>query len=263
MSVEQPEQPAAPGASTAGERRRISVVGALGELLLMAGALILQFLGWRLWWNDAIMPGQQPTAASDLSTGCLEEARADRTDAPAAEPTDSGEPVVGPESYANGTPFAVMYVPRFGDGSQHSIAEGTGLDVLNSFELAVGHYPGTQMPGQVGNFAIASHRSAYGGGMHEIEQLRLGDAIYIRTRDDWYTYRFRDLEYVTPETVEVLAPVPNIPDLQPTDRLITLTSCYPLYSTAERIIAYGVYDSFHPRSGGVPAEIASNVTGAG
>ena len=32
------------------------------------------------------------------------------------------------------------------------------------------------MPGEVGNFAIAAHRSAYGGGMHEIEQLQLGDA---------------------------------------------------------------------------------------
>ena len=74
------------------------------------------------------------------------------------------------------------------------IAEGTGLDVLNSFDLGVGHYPDTQMPGEVGNFAIASHRSAYGGGMHEIEQLQLGDAIYIQTHDGWYTYRFRDFE---------------------------------------------------------------------
>ena len=152
-----------------------------------------------------------------------------------------------------------MYVPRFGDGSQRRIAEGTGLDVLNSSDLGVGHYPGTQMPGQVGNFAIASHRSAYGGGMHEIEQLQLGDAIYIQTKDGWYTYRFRDFEYVTPETVDVLAPVPHHPDLAPTDRIVTLTSCNPLYSTAERIIAYGVLESWQPSTAGPPAEIADVV----
>ena len=156
-----------------------------------------------------------------------------------------------------------MYVPRFGEGSQRTIAEGVGPDVLNSFETGVGHYPGTQLPGEVGNFAIAAHRSAYGGGMHEIDQLQLGDAIHIQTRDAWYTYRFRDLEYVTPETTQVLAAVPHHPELAPTDRIVTLTSCNPLHSTAERIIAYGVYDEFFPRADGVPTEIESNVTGAG
>jgi sortase A len=169
--------------------------------------------------------------------------------------------VVGPASHGNGEAFAVMFVPRFGDGSQRRIAEGTGLDVLNSSELGVGHYPGTQMPGQVGNFAIASHRSAYGGGMHEIEQLQLGDGIYIQTQDGWYTYRFRNLEYVTPETVDVLAPVPHRPEAQAADRIITLTSCNPLYSTAERIVAYGVLESWQPTSAGPPSEIAAAVAG--
>ena len=260
MSDDRPERrrPAAPRAS-ARPRSRVGVVGVIGELLLTAGVLILLFLGWQLWWNDAIMAGQQSSAASDLSTQWLEEGRAARGDAEAPPPTDYGEPVVGPASQPEGEAFAVMYVPRFGVDSQRRIAEGTGSDVLNSTELGVGHYPGTQMPGQVGNFAIASHRSAYGGGMHEIEQLQLGDAIYIQTRDGWYTYRFRDLEYVAPETVGVLAPVPHHPDLQPTDRIVTLTSCNPLYSTAERIIAYGVLESWQPSTAGPPADIADVV----
>lgn len=263
MADEQLEQPRA---RREGARRRLSVVGVLGELLVTAGVLILLFLGWQLWWNDAIMAGQQSSAASGLSAEWLEEARADRagggdtggTDDQAPAVQDYGDPVVA-AAFPDGDPFAIMYVPRFGEDSQRRIAEGIGLDVLNSNALGVGHYPETQMPGEVGNFAIASHRSAYGGGMHEIEQLRLGDAIYIQTRDGWYTYRFRDLEYVTPETIDVLAPVPHHPDLQPTDRLITLTSCNPLYSTAERIIAYGVLESWQPSTAGPPAEIADVV----
>jgi sortase A len=258
MSEELPERHRARRPAI-GDRRRVSVVGVLGELLLTAGVLILLFLGWQLWWNDAIMAGQQSTAASDLSAQWVEEARADRGEEPAPAPEEYGEPLVGPESYPDGEPFAVMYVPRFGEDSQRRIAEGIGLDVLNSTYLGVGHYPDTQMPGQVGNFAIASHRSAYGGGMHEIEQLQLGDAIYIQTEGGWYTYRFRDFEYVTPETVDVLAPVPHHPELQPADRIVTLTSCNPLYSTAERIIAYGVLESWQPAAAGPPADIADIV----
>ncbi|WP_127791754.1 class E sortase [Agromyces sp. LHK192] len=242
----------------------LTVVGVFGELLLTAGVLILLFLGWQLWWNDAIMAGQQSEAATESFQTFADQDRAARD--PGAEtppPVDPGEPVVDTTAYADGETFAVMYVPRFDTpetfDSVRNIAVGTGLNVLNSYSQGVGHYPGTAMPGAVGNFAIAAHRSAYGGGMHEIEQLQLGDAIYIQTKDGWYTYRFRDFEYVTPDTVDVLAPVPHHPELTPTDRIITLTSCNPLYSTAERIIAYGVLESWQPGAATPPAEIAAAV----
>ena len=243
--------------------------GILGELLLTAGVVVALFLGWRLWWNDAVMASQQSRAASDLSAGWLEQARVETESAespaatPASEGTEYGDPPVDGSDHANGDPFAVMYVPRFGEGSQRTIAEGVGLDVLNSFESGVGHYPSTQMPGEVGNFAIAAHRSAYGGGMHEIDRLQLGDAIHIQTRDAWYTYRFRDLEYVTPTTTGVLAAVPHHPELEPADRIVTLTSCNPLYSTAERIVAYGVLEAWQPASAGPPTEIAADVAAWG
>ena len=258
MPEPDPVTPHAPERARA-PRRRVSVVGVLGEILLTAGALILLFLGWQLWWNDAIMAAQQSDAASGLSAEWSEEGRASRGDEPAPAPASYGDPAVDTTAYDNGDTFAVMYVPRFGEDSQRQVAEGIGLDVLNSFEAGVGHYPGTQMPGEVGNFAIAAHRSAYGGGMHEIEQFQLGDAIYLQTRDGWYTYRFRDLEYVTPDAVAVIAPVPHRPELTPTDRIVTLTSCNPLYSTAERIIAYGVLESWQPAAAGPPAEIAAQV----
>ncbi|MFC9917237.1 class E sortase [Agromyces binzhouensis] len=245
-------------------RRRTSVIGVLGELLLTAGALVLLFLGWQLWWNDAITGAQQSAAASELSVAWQEQTRT-HGDGTGGEGERDGaegvvaEPPVDADVRPYGEAFAVMYVPRFGDDSQRTVAEGTGLDVLNDVDTGVGHYEGTQMPGATGNFAIAAHRSAYGGGMHEIDRLRLGDGIFIQTADAWYTYRFRDLEYVTPDTVGVLAPVPHHPGLAPADRIITLTSCNPLYSTAERIIAYGVLESWRPASAGPPDEIAADV----
>ena len=150
----------------------------------------------------------------------------------------SGKCTVAP---AAAKAFAVLYVPRFGADYHRTIAEGTGRDVLNSNQLGIiGHYEETQMPGEVGNFAVAAHRSAFRGGMHLINELQLGDAIYVQTIDGYYTYRYRDTEYVAPSQVQVLASLPNNPDATPVDRIITC----------------GVLESWQPLSAGAPAELA-------
>jgi sortase A len=250
---------------------KISVLGVLGELLITAGALVLLFLGWQLWWNDMIMANSQSDAASQNSQDWIQQDTSTPEPVPTTDPAEpSAEPA--PVGYgapmvatapANAQAFAVLYVPRFGADYHRTIAEGTGHDVLNSNRLGIGHYDGTQMPGGVGNFAIAAHRSAFGGGMHLINELQLGDAIYVQTADGYYTYRYRDTEYVAPSQVQVLASVPNRPDASAVDRIITLTSCNPLYSTAERIIAYGVFESWQPLAFGAPAELAPIIAAQG
>lgn len=252
-------------------RRRVSVVGVFGELLITAGALVLLYMGWQLWWNDAVVAGKQTTQAAELrdswatstptAVPTVAPTQAPAVGADAAVPVDYGEPIVAPAA-ALDTSFGNLYIPRYGEGWVRTIAEG--IDAENVLdEGSIGHYPDSAMPGEVGNFAVAAHRSAYGGGMHLIDELQLGDPIYIETADGWYTYRFRNLEYVQPSDVEVIDPVPWNADVAATDRLITLTSCNPLYSTAERIIAYGVLDSWQPRSAGPPAEIAATVAKEG
>ena len=156
--------------------------------------------------------------------------------------------------------FANLIIPRLGADFKRPIAEGVGTSVLNNVKLGMGHYTQTQLPGQVGNFALASHRSAYGGAFHNIHQLVVGDSIYVETADGWYRYIFRDIEYVKASGVEVILPVPDSPSGSATERLITLTTCNPFYSSAERIIAYGVFDTWYPRAGGPPPEIASIAT---
>lgn len=233
-------------------RRRVSIVGILGELLITAGLLVVLFLGWQVWWNDIVVGGQQATAAQELTEqwGPVEEAPpAD----PDAEPVDHGDPVVSAVA-EHGQGFATIYVPRFGADWQRVVAEGTSMaDILNDPTLGVGHYEGTQMPGEVGNFAVAAHRQTHGGSFNQISELVVGDPIYVRTSDGWYTYRYRSTEYVPPSGVGVLDPVPQVENAAPGDRIITLTACNPLFSTAERIIAYGVMESWQPSSAGAPA----------
>ena len=214
-------------------RQRVSIVGILGELFITAGILVLLFLVWQLWFNDIVVGGEQQAVALQLSEGWDRPVPTASASPEPGEPVDPGEPVVAvaPE---NAVSFATLYVPRFGADYVRPIAEGVGVrDVLN--KIGFGHYPETQMPGEVGNFAIAAHRETYG----------------------------RGLEYVQPTGVGVLDPVPQAPGVTPTDRIITLTSCNPFWSTAERIIAYGVYDSWYPRAGGPPAEIAPLVQAGG
>ena len=112
------------------------------------------------------------------------------------------------------------------------------------------------MPGAVGNVAIAGHRTTWGAPFTAINELQVGDSIYIETPDGWYKYIFRSLEFVQPTGVGVLDAVPQSPSTAPTDRLLTITSCNPKFSAAERFVAYSVFDTWYPRAGGAPAEIA-------
>ena len=161
-------------------------------------------------------------------------------------------------------PFAVLYVPRLGPEWKRIIKQTVDVDqVLNSYTAGVGHYPDTQMPGAVGNFAVAGHDSGWGNAFIDLSKLRLNDAIYVQTTDGWYTYRFRNFEYVQPSAVSVLYPVPRQQNATPKDRIMTITTCNPPFHAGERLIAYTLFDSWQPLSAGPPAEIAAQVKAQG
>ncbi|CCE73995.1 class E sortase [Clavibacter nebraskensis] len=235
----------------------LGTVGVLGELLLTAGVLIMLFLGWQLWFNDIVVSsGQRDQALENSRSWATAAPEAAATPDPAASPAAPGEPVITTAPTTDATDFGNIYIPRFGPDYVVPVATGVGLSsVLNHGKI--GHYRETQMPGEVGNFAVAAHRTSYGKPFNQITDLRVGDAIVVETQDGWYTYRFRTLEYVKPTGVDVLDEVPQAPDAQPGDRILTMTSCNPLFSAAERVIAYSVFESWQPRSdAATPAALA-------
>ncbi|MBA8814442.1 class E sortase [Frigoribacterium faeni] len=246
------------GARSRRPRRRASFVGVLGELLITAGVLVLLFIGWQQWFNDLVVAGEHRDQASSLSE------RFEQSAGPAVEPDADGsfgDPPVG-EAPAEAEEFANFYVPRFGADYAVPIGGGTStVRTLNS--VGIGHYDDTQMPGEVGNFGLAAHRTTYGAPFNAIADLREGDKMYVQTRDGWYTYSFRNLQYVQASQVSVLQPVPDAPDVSAAsgERLITLTSCNPMFTAQERIVAYGVFDSWQPLSAGAPAEVAAAAGG--
>ena len=260
-------------AQSRGSRFAWAAAGVVGEVLITAGVFVFLFLGWQLWLNDIIQGNAQRDEALALSQSFAGEAPGEApAESPAASPAPDpsatpsprsspgaggyGDPLVSSAASVN-TRFATIYVPRFGDDYVRTIAEGVSAATV--LRTNIGHYPGTQMPGEVGNFALAGHRTTYGAPFNRIADLRVGDEIIIQTADGWYTYVFRSLEYVLPTGVGVLDEVPQNAGLAPTERVMTMTSCNPLLSAAERIIAYSVFESWQPTSAGPPDAVASLV----
>ncbi len=247
----------APGRRSRRARRRSRATfsSVLGELLLTAGVLVLLFVAWQMWIGDIIIDAQKNAEGAATIQEWAE--------APAPEPPplvegDGGvtyyEPPILPHP-ADAERFAVMRIPRFGDDYVKDIAGGTSRSRTLD-HIGIGLYTDSKMPGEVGNLSLAGHRTTWGKPFNKLDKLKVNDAIVVETPDGWYTYRFRTLEYVKPTQTDVLADVPQMPTQQTGERYITLTACSPLYSLAERIVAYGVFEGFQPRAEGPPASLA-------
>lgn len=93
----------------------------------------------------------------------------------------------------------------------------------------VGHIPGTALPGQPGNVALAGHRDTF---FRSLRDLRLKDEIQISTPNGNFKYEVESLVVVEPENVGVLAPS--------AENILTLVTCYPfsyIGSAPKRFIA--------------------------
>lgn len=225
-------------------------VQVLGELLITLGVVLLLFVGWQLWWTNSHADRAQADAVHQMN---------DQFGGPTEPPTeqkDYGEPAVA-QAPGAGEAIGIVYVPRFGEDYERPLIQGTSSDVLDT--LGLGHYTGTAMPGAVGNLAVAGHRQTNGKVLDRIDSLRTGDRIYVRTQQGYYTYVYRNSEVVLPTDTSVIGPVPGDPRAQPSERMMTLTSCNPRFGSQERIIAYAVMESWQPSSAGPPAAIAHHL----
>lgn len=241
----------APAARRAQHARRgsspgLRFVGVLGELLITAGVIVALFVVWQVFWTDV--------TGARAATGHIEAFEETLPESPEQAGTpQTGEP---PAETAPGLgeTFATMFVPRWGAGWEFPIAEGvTRPDVLDAGY--VGHYPETQLPGEVGNFALAGHRQSHAKPFYGVDSLEIGDSIIVQTAQAWYVYAVTESYVVYPTQIEVIAPAPGEPGVEATERSITLTTCHPLWSTRERWIVHGVLDHWVARDDGRPAEM--------
>jgi sortase A len=243
-------------------RRGATVFSVLGEILVTAGVVVLMYTSWQLWIGDAILGVRNNAEGSALAEEWAQAYEQDEpTLAPAPSPTATATeaPEVTAEPIVRGQPqegeeFGIVYIPRF--GADYMVKVAGGVNARTSLNVgAIGHYPDTAMPGEMGNFAVAAHRGSHGAPFMNLPMLTEGDAVVVETQEGWYTYRYRNSEYVTPSSVDVLNPVPRQEGVPANGRYITMTTCSPRYGFSERLVAYGVFESFTPRSAGAPSSL--------
>jgi sortase A len=216
--------PPSPTAQAASPRRGL-LLTALA--LVLVGLALLGYVGWQYWGTNAVSKARQGEVTQDLLSAW------------------NGDPAVadllGPQGSADlGDALALVRIPAFGDDYVVPVIEGVRPDDLAQ---GLGHYPGTALPGQVGNFAIAGHRVTHGEPFRDFPELRPGDKVEVETSDAVYTYRLTsdpDNLVVQPQDTWVLDPIPGKPEGTPPDQArITLTTCAELFHTSDRMIAFG------------------------
>lgn len=109
------------------------------------------------------------------------------------------------------------------------IVQGTKEENL---KIGVGHLIGTSDLGQVGNCALAGHRSyTFGKFFNRLNELEIEDKIVIITKDTNYTYAVYKKYIVEPTDISVLEGNKN-------EKILTLITCEPIYTATHRLIIH-------------------------
>ena len=195
-------------------------LGGLGRLLIAAGVVVLLFVVYQLW-GTGLREAQAQADLTERFTESLVQTP------PAAEPAEPAEPVEAPVPPPTGEAVAIIQIPKI--GVEKAVVEGVGVADLRK---GPGHYPATPMPGQPGNAAIAGHRTTYGAPFYDLNELEVGDEILVRTLQGEFRYEVDRTSVVRPDQVEVLD--------QTEEARLTLTTCNPRFSAAQRLIVSAV-----------------------
>lgn len=111
------------------------------------------------------------------------------------------------------------------------VVEGTTPSALRA---GAGHYPQTPLPCETGNVSIAGHRTTYGRPFGNLDQLKPGDTIELSTPIGGCVYQVsKDPFVVAPTDLSVIEPTG--------ERSLTLTTCHPKGSAAQRLIVRGTW----------------------
>jgi sortase A len=183
-------------------------------LFFIIGVLALGYCGFglldanfykpiQIWRFQPALKGSKPSAPSGERLS------------PPPPPTGSPEAVHASLRAAVpiGSPLGRIEISKLGVTAM--IAEGVDEGTLRR---AVGHIPGTPLPGEQGNVAIAGHRDTF---FRALRNIHKDDEITLTTLGGSYRYRVESIRVVRPQDTEVLD--------ASSEGILTLVTCYPFY----------------------------------
>jgi sortase A len=202
------------------------LLSVLGRMLLCLGALVLLFMAYQLWGTGVTEAHSQSVLKAALDR------ELPRTERRALAALVASQPPAAPRVVETaprtsdphpGKPIGEIDIPSI--GLHQVVVEGVQEPDL---AMGPGHYPGTSLPGQPGNAAIAGHRTTYAHPFYNLTAVRPGAEILITTPQGVFAYRAQGESVVSPADLTVLRE-----SRQPS---LTLTTCNPRYSAATRLV---------------------------
>src|SRR4051794_24335715 len=221
------------------------VVDRIGRTLIGLGLMMFAFVAYQLWGTGIQTAQAQRTLSRQFEEQVTKSPPATTTTAPVSTDPPSTNPAsTNPASSAPTTTAPVLAVAKPIPGAEEAVArleiprmdlnrivvEGATADALTK---GPGHFPETPLPGQLGNAAIAGHRTTHLHPFFDIDKLQPGDEIVVTTLNGRYTYSVTGTEVVAPDDYNRVIPTTDV-----TKATLTLVSCTPRYSATNRIVVH-------------------------
>lgn len=191
---------------------------AIGVTLFAVGLFVLGFVPYLIYSTNGQSVAAQKVLDKELTTQKTTKIVTTKQ-LPSTIPTASW-----PKTIPLGTPLAKLSIPTAGVIND-IVVEGADEQRLQE---GPGHYPNTSLPGQSGNVAIAGHRTTWLRPFYDLNAVKPGDQITLSIGNTTWVYSVSWIKVVLPTDTSVLAPTSNWS--------LTLTTCTPLYSAAQRLI---------------------------
>ena len=200
-----------------------------GTVLCGVGLMLVSFVAYQLWGTALYESRAQGHLRSELTTQLHHRLPTSPAGLNGAQhhsglPPLASTPAPLEPTPAVTAPIGLISIPAI--NVSFAIVQGVTETQL---EQGPGHYPGTPLPGEPGNVAIAGHRTTYAHPFYNLNELQPGDAVYILTTQGLFRYTVTGTQVVPPTDVGVLDTVASASTL-------TLTTCNPRYSAATRMV---------------------------
>jgi sortase A len=102
---------------------------------------------------------------------------------------------------------------------------------LTAIDRGPSHWPGTALPGQLGNVVVAGHRVTHSRPFYDLDRLAPGDPlVFTLNNGSTFTYTLVSTEVVTPDAMRIVDQSPAY--------TATLFACHPKGSARERLVAH-------------------------
>jgi sortase A len=206
---------------------RLLVIATLTAVILVGGAtvgIVRSTPGAEARTED------EPTldaSGLDTTTTTLPATSTTATTAPRTNPI---APPANPRAAVAIVKIGEIHIPRI--GLVHPVYEGVTLTVIDK---GPGHWPGSAVPGQLGNSVFAGHRVTHSHPFRRINEMVAGDEIIFKMDNGTFTYKMTASQIVSPKDVHIVNPTD--------DATLTLFACHPPGSARQRYVVKGAFVS--------------------